>query len=167
MWASVITLLALPTIWLVNRDEAGPSSSRPNVAAVGLDPGEADNPAAMSGAPVTELDPMGASGAMYLAPATTVVPPASVVVVVGTTPDDAIATARGTFRRDGDVDVCLFNGAPGGEDVTVVNVANGRSIECTTRSFQGGDDLMLTMHVTRFQKIADLTAAPIHLEIRQ
>jgi hypothetical protein len=162
----VITLLALPTIWLVNRDEAGPSSARPNVAAVGIDPGEADNAAAVSGAPASQFDPMGASGAMYLEPATSVVPLDSVVVAVGTTPDEAIATARGTYRRDGEVDACLFNGLPGGQDITVVNVANGRSVECTTALFQGDND-ELTMHVSRFQKIADLTAAPIHVEIRQ
>ena len=33
-------MLALPTIWLVNRDEAGQSSTRPNVAVVGIDPAE-------------------------------------------------------------------------------------------------------------------------------
>jgi len=164
--ASVITLLALPTIWLVNRDEAGPSSARPNVAVVGIDPGEADSAASASGVPVSEFDPMGASGAMYLEPATSVVPPESVVVAVGTTPDELVANARGSYRRDGDLDVCLFNGIPGGEDVTIVNVANGRSVECTTSTFQGDTD-MLILHFTRFQKIADLTAAPIHVEIRQ
>lgn len=162
----MITLLALPTIWLVNRDEAGPSSARPNVAAVGIDPGEADSVAGASGAPVSEFDPMGASGAMYLEPATSVVPPESAVVAVGTTPDEVVATARGSYRRQGDLDACLFNGFPGGEDVTVVNVANGRSVECITSPFQGDSDQII-MHVTRFQQIADLTAAPIHVEIRQ
>jgi len=163
----VITLLALPTIWLVNRDEAGPSSPRPNVAAVGIDPGEADEASTSPGAAAaTDFDPMGASGAMYLEPATSVVPPDSPVIAVGTFPDEAIATARGSYRRDGAADTCLFNGLPGGEDVTIVNVANGRSVECTTSVFQGDSD-MLIMHVSRFQKIADLTAAPIHVEIRQ
>ena len=162
----MITLLALPTIWLVNRDEAGPSSSRPNVAAVGIDPGEADNAAGATGAPASEYDPMGASGAMYLEPATSVVPPDSAVVAIGTTPDEVIATARGSYRRQGDLDACLFNGLPGGEDVTIVNVANGRSVECTTSPFQGDGDQVI-LHVTRFEQIADLTAAPIHVEIRQ
>lgn len=162
----MITLLALPTIWLVNRDEAGPSSARPNVAAVGIDPGEADA-ATAPGTPVSEFNPMGESGAMYLEPANSAIPPNSVVVAIGTTPDEVVSTARGSYRRTGDVDICLFNGIPGGQDVIVVNVANGRSIECTTSLTPPGDGDMLIMHVSRFQKIADLTAAPIHLEIRQ
>ena len=162
--ASVITLLTLPTIWLVNRDDAGESSSRPNVGAVGIDPGEADE---ASGTPVSELDPMGESGAMYLQPATTVLPPASIVVAIGTTPDDAIATARGTYRRSVEVNTCLFNGVRDGELVTVVNVANGRSTECNTTITEGLADGVLVMNISRFQRIADLTAAPIHLEIRQ
>ena len=64
MLASVITLVALPTIWLANRSDDGPSSSRPNVAAVGLDPGQAD---AADGA-AAAADPMGSSGAAYLEP---------------------------------------------------------------------------------------------------
>lgn len=167
MLASVITLLTLPTIWLVNRDEAGESSSRPNVGAVGIDPGEADDSADAQGTPVPEFDPMGESGAMYLQPATTVVPPASVVVAVGTTPDNAVATARGTYRRSVEVNTCLFNGIRDGETVTVVNVANGRSTECNTTISEGLADGVLVMNISRFQKIADLTAAPIHLEIRQ
>lgn len=166
MLVSVITLLALPTIWLVNRDEAGPSSPRPNVAAVGIDPGQAD--ASADGRTLApEFDPMGASGAMYLEPATSVVPPVSAVVAIGTTPDDAVATARGTYRGAVDANTCLFNGVRGGEPITVVNVANGRSIECTTSPSEGVADGVLVMSTSRFQKIADLTAAPIHLEIRQ
>lgn len=167
MLASVITLLALPTIWLVNRDEGGSSTARPNVAAVGLDPGEADDPAGAAGAPMTDFDPMGPSGAMYLEPATTVAPPASVVVAIGTTPDEAIATARGTYRRSVGSSTCLFNGIRDGQVVTVVNVANGRSIECTTSITEGVADGVLVMNIGRFARIADLTAAPIHLEIRQ
>lgn len=165
MLVSVVTLLALPTIWLVNRDEGGPSSARPNVAVVGIDPGEAD-----SATPEPEaeaFDPMGESDAMYLEPGTTVVPPASVAVVVGTSPDVQVATARGTYRRSVSNGTCMFNGIRGGESVTVVNVANGRSVTCTTSPFETTEPDVLVMNTAMFQKIADLTAAPIHLEVRQ
>jgi hypothetical protein len=165
MLASVITLLALPTIWLVNRDEGGPSSSRPNVAVVGIDPGEAG-----ADTPVSEaatFDPMGDSDAMYLEPGTTVVPPDSIAVVVGTRPDEQVATARGTYRRSVANGTCMFNGIRGGESVTVVNVANGRTVECTTSPFETAEPDVLVMNTAMFQKIADLTAAPIHVEVRQ
>ena len=162
----MITLLALPTIWLANRDEDGPASSRPNVAVVGVDPGEADD-AAQSPAQVADFDPMGESGAMYLEPGTTVTPPDSFAVVIGSNPDDALAIGRGTYRRSVPNGTCLFNRVRGGEHVTVVNVANGRSIECTTSPYQSTDADLLVMSATQFEKIADLTAAPIHVEVRQ
>ncbi len=163
----MITLLALPTIWLANRDEGGPASSRPNVAVVGVDPGEADDAAQSPAAQVTDFDPMGESGAMYLEPGTHGRAADSVVVVVGTSPDDALASGRGTYRRSVQNGTCLFNGIRGGEHVTVVNVANGRSIECTTSTYQSTARRLLVMSTAKFQKIADLTAAPIHVEIRQ
>ena len=166
--ASAITLLALPTIWLVNRDDDGPSSSRrPNVAVVGIDPGEAEGGASSEGAQASSFDPMGESGAMYLEPGTTLVPPDSVVLVIGSSPDQAVATARGSYRRSVPSRTCMFNGLPGGEHVTVVNVANGRSIECTTAPYDGARADVLMMNTVQFQLIADLTAAPIHVEVRQ
>jgi hypothetical protein len=164
--ASVITLLTLPAIWLVNRNEDGSSSSRPNVAAVGIDPGEADqsNPAGAG----ADFDPMGNVGAAYLQPMSTAQPPASVSVAIGTSSDKVVAAARGTYRLNAIAShECRFNGMPGGEQITVVNVANGRSIECTTSPLSSGESGLLVMSRSRFQQIAELTAAPIHVEIRQ
>jgi hypothetical protein len=161
--ASVITLVALPTIWLANRSED--SSSRPNVAAVGLDPGQADPAANQDGG---AFDPMGTSGAAYLEPLSSMVTPASAALVVGTTPDDPIATAQASFRRTSvQFDTCEFNGMPAGQEVTVVNVANGRSTTCTTVREDGLADGELLLSQGRFQRIAELTAAPIHVEIRK
>ena len=166
----MITLLALPTIWLVNRDEAGQSSTRPNVAVVGIDPGEADPLEVGSDTPHSEadaFDPMGESDAMYLEPGTTVVPPDSVAVVMGTSPDEQVATGRGTYRRSVPPGTCMFNGIGGGESVTVVNVANGRSVTCTTSPYEASEPDVLIMSTAMFQRIADLTAAPVHIEVRQ
>ena len=163
--ASVITLVALPTIWLANRSEDGSSSSRPNVAAVGIDPGQADSASNEDGA---SFDPMGTSGAAYLEPLSSVVTPASAALVVGTTPDDPIATARASYRRTSvQFDTCEFNGMPSGQEVTVVNVANGRSTTCTIVREDGLADGELLLSQGRFQRIAELTAAPIHVEIRK
>jgi hypothetical protein len=162
--ASAITLIALPTIWLANRSE-GASSSRPNVAAVGLDPGQADS-AANDGA--AGADPMGTSGAAYLEPLSSMLTPDPVDLVVGTTPDEPIATARASYRRTSvQFDTCEFNGMPGGQQVTIVNVANGRSTTCTVVHEEGLADGELLLSQGRFQRIAELTAAPIHVEIRK
>ena len=112
--ASVITLVALPAIWLANRDDEG-SSARPNVAAVGIDPGHADDGAGAAAA----FDPMGTTGAAYLDPVASGTSPATAAIVIGTTADDVIAVARASYRRTAVVfDTCQFNGLPGGEEVT-------------------------------------------------
>lgn len=164
MLASVITLVALPTIWLANRSEDGSGSSRPNVAAVGIDPGQADH-GADSG--IGGFDPMGTSGAAYLAPPASAAAPQPPPVVVGTSAESLMATARATYRRSIYAGTCQFNGAPSGADVTVVNVANGRTTTCTTERRDGVEDGYLLMSQASFQHIAELTAAPIHVEIRR
>lgn len=164
---SVVTLVALPTIWLVNRGEDGAGSSRPNVAAVGLDPGDGDGAAAAPPAPDTEFDPMGAPGPIYLEAATTVAPPPAPAVAVGTEADALVGTASGTYRNSVSGSTCLYNGTGYGERVTVVNVANGRSTECTTSPLSGGEIDVVVLSASRFARIADLTAAPVHVEIRQ
>jgi hypothetical protein len=162
--ASVITLVALPTIWLANRSDDGTSSSRPNVAAVGIDPGQADAASGVAAA----ADPMGTSGAAYLEPLASAVSPASAEIHVGTAPDQPIATARASFRRSSvQFDTCEFNGAESGREVTVVNVANGRSTTCTIVREDGLAAGELLLSQGRFQRIAELTAAPIHVEIRR
>jgi hypothetical protein len=162
--ASVITLVALPTIWLANRSDDGPGSARPNVAAVGIDPGQADHAGA---AGVAGFDPMGTSGAAYLAsPASAAAPPAP-AAVVGTSVESLLASARASYRRSIYAGSCQFNGVAGGQDVTVVNVANGRTTTCTTERRDGVEDGYLLMSQSSFEDIAELTAAPIHVEIRK
>jgi hypothetical protein len=160
--ASVITLVALPTIWLANRSEE--SSTRPNVAAVGLDPGQADDDAGGAAIP----DPLGTSGAAYLEPVSITAAPDAVEIHVGTTPDDPVATARASYRRTSvRFDTCEFNGLRSGQEVTVVNVANGRSTTCTIMREDGLAEGELLLSQGRFQRIAELIAAPVHVEIRK
>jgi hypothetical protein len=160
--ATVITLVALPAIWLANRDDEG-SSTRPNVAAVGIDPGRAEE----VGGAAAVFDPMGTTGAAYLDPVATT-PQATVAIVIGTTADDPIAVARASYRRSAVVfDTCQFNGLPGGEEVSVVNVANGRSTRCTIVHRDGLARGELLLSQGRFQRIAELTSAPIHVQIRK
>ena len=113
------------------------------------------------------VDPMGASGAAYLEELSSVVP-VTAAVVVGTAPDQPIATAQASFRRSSvQFDTCEFNGAASGREVTIVNVANGRTTTCTMVREDGLADGELLLSQGRFQRIAELTAAPIHVEIRQ
>lgn len=160
--ASALTVAALPAVWLVNRDDD--ATTRPNVAAVGLAPGEA-----AASTTAEPIDPMGEPAPRYLdggpEPAST---PTPVAAVVGTGEGVTLATATAIFRRSvRDTRTCVFSGVPSGSHVTVVNVSNDRSVDCWTTlrpADQPQDELV--MSAAAFAKIADPATAPIHVEIR-
>ncbi len=144
------------------RDDASP---RPNVAAVG-----AAVDAASDSITHTSIDAMGTVGPQFLdgtaAPADR---PDTVAPVVGLADGRVIATATAIFRRKvTDRHTCLFNGVPVGSHVTVVNVDNDRSITCTT-ALRPMDQPQreLVMSAAAFAEIADPSAAPIDVEIRE
>ena len=88
---------------------------------------------------------------------------------MGSTDDALVGTGTATYRSDvGPAGACLYNGVAMGELVTIVNVDNGRSVECWTGpnldEDAPPDELVLTP--AGFLLIADLTDAPIHVEIR-
>jgi len=164
VYASVLTIAALPAVWLVNRDDE--RSVRPNVAAVGAAVGDVTD----STTPAT-IDPMGDvepefMGRPHVAAA---VPVAPVVPVIGTGDGAVLATGTAIFRRAiRDPKTCAFSGVPGGSHVVVVNVANDRSTDCWTalRPPEQPQDEMV-MSAATFATIADPTAAPIHVEVRE
>ncbi len=161
--ASALTTAVLPAVWLINRDEAG--TTRPNVAAVGLPAGASPSTPSVG----TSIDPMGTVEPLYLSEDDS--PDAAPVpsVAVGSSEDRLVATGTAIYRRQvGGTGTCLFNGAGVGELVTVVNVANGRSVQCRTSPRQPGAPANeLVLHPDAFRTIADLTSAPIDVEIRQ
>lgn len=161
VWASALTVAALPAVWLVNRDE---TTTRPSVAAVGLAPGE------VAASTTTEtIDPMGPVSPGFLGAAATPRPAAQPPApVVGTGAGVTLATGTAIFRRSvTDSRTCLFSGVPSGSYVTVVNVANNRSTDCWT-ALRAPDQPQgeLVMSAGAFASIADPTTAPIHVEIR-
>ena len=159
-FASALTVFALPAVWLANRDNA---PTRPNVAAVGLaDQSPRRHRRAVDGGPTTTVDPMGVPDPLFLDDEPAAPVPEHFSVAVGTD-DVVVATPTATYSRSvADNDTCAFNGVAAGTTVTVVNPDNGRSLECVTVP-SDGDELVL--HPDRFILIADLTTAPIPVEI--
>lgn len=163
VFASALTVAALPAVWLVNRDDD--TSTRPNVAAVGAAVADA-------AVPVTRvtLDPMGDVNPQYLdAPAPATAPALTLSApVVGDGDGVAVAAVTAIFRRSiGDAETCIYSGVPDGSQIVVVNVANDRSVECwTTLRPIDEPQRELVMSAAAFAAIADPTAAPIHVEIR-
>ncbi len=60
---------------------------------------------------------------------------------------------------------CIVQGLTTGLTVTVTNLANGRSITCVTALAPADAIDEVVMHTRTFQEIADLTEAPINVEI--
>ncbi len=80
-----------------------------------------------------------------------------------------VGTGQATYRRDVGPGFCLFNGIPSNVVVQVVNVDNGRSVECRSRPRDDEgvppDELVLSQEA--YMQLADLTDAPVPVELRQ
>ena len=163
--ASALTVVALPAVWLANRDDS--ASPRPNVAAVGAPVADGEP----SSAPPATVDPMGTVEAQYL-DGSVPAPPATagpITPVIGTADGHVVATATAIFRRSvTSGNTCLYNGVGSGSRITVVNVDNDRSMTCTT-VLRPMDQPQheLVMSADAFAAIADPSEAPIVVEIRQ
>ncbi len=167
--ATVLTLLALPALWWANTSE---NSSAPNLAVAGIDAGvdvgvdastDDGNVAAVvepaasdDEAPPVFLDgPTSAAGAGLSQ------------IAVPTRPLIDGITAKATFRSNVAEGTCIAPGVTSGTQVTVVNLDNNRSMTCSTILAPGSAPGQLVMHTSAFATIADLTDAPISVEIRR
>ena len=159
---SALTVAALPAVWLVNQSDD--TTTRPNVAAVGLAAGEVAGPTT-----VEAIDPMGDVAPQYLDGTAVAEQPAPVSAAVGTSPGHVLATTSAVFRRAvTDTRTCLYSGVPSGTRITVVNVDNNHAVDCwTTLRPMDQSQVELVMSAAAFAEIADPTSAPIDIEIRQ
>ncbi len=113
-------------------------------------------PSADEAAPVFLEGPAASAGAEV---AEIAVPAAPAIVSI---------TTKATYLRSiTPKNSCLVAGVPSGKLITVVNLDNGRSVTCVatrtyTTSLEG-----LVLQTDAFSMIADLTDAPIPVEIRQ
>lgn len=164
--ATALTLLALPALWWANTSEN--NSTSPNLAVAGIDPGgdaasSATVPEPSDGGDdeFTEVAPVFLDGPTSAAGAgqAEIAVPAKPLV-------DGLA-AKATFRSDVPSGTCIVAGLTSGSTITVVNLDNNRSTTCTTILAPGYSPDDLVMNTTSFAGIADLTDAPISVEIRR
>lgn len=157
MFASALTLVALPALWLLDRDD--PAAS-PNVAAAGM-PTPVVTAAASTVTTAPEqpvfLDPNGATPAPVIASAATA-PPAGTNEITG----------LGTFKRFQGVTVpsCTVPAAPNMAQITVINVDNGLSLTCTNDlsvTTLGG--VIVTIDTDLYVTIADLVDSPVPVRV--
>jgi len=164
--ATVVTLLALPALWWANEANRG---GAPGIATVGVAIGDdettSDTAEPAAGAvsdDAGEIEPVfldGASGEVGAGLAEIAVPAAPAIERI---------RANATFRSTTPArSICLVPGVTNGRPVTVVNLDTNRSVQCTTAVAPGAPGDQIVLHTDLFSQIADLTDAPVPVEIRQ
>lgn len=190
--ATALTLLALPALWFVNQSE---NSTAPNVAIagaglgvdVGADHGDTaalpvvpnDTPTAQATAiepvrltsakatAVHDGDIIGDAAPVFLGGPSSQIGAGLAQVAVPAPPAVRHISATATFRGNVGTNFCFVPGLVNGVQITVVNLDNGQSATCVTGTTQGRAGDQITLDTTLFSTLADLTSAPIPVEIRQ
>jgi len=165
--ATALTLLALPALWWANKSE---NSSAPNLAVAGID-ASVDVGAEPTASIVDFIVDAGgafeAEPPVFLdGPATAAGAGQSAIAVPAKPLIDGVA-AQATFRGSVQHDSCIVSGPTSGSEITVVNLDNNRSVTCTVVLAPGTVPGELVMNTSAFATIADLTDAPISVEIRR
>jgi hypothetical protein len=164
--ATALTLLALPALWWANTSEN--NSTSPNLAVAGIEPvgdagasASAPRPDVESPQDLDEVPPVFLEG-----PASAAGAGQSEIAVPAKPLIEGVA-AEATFRSDVPTGTCIVAGMTSGSLITVVNLDNNRSTSCMTILAPGYSPDDLVMNTTSFAGIADLTDAPISVEIRR
>lgn len=156
--ATAFTLVALPAIWLFDRDDP---TATPNVAAAGV---PALEPAVPSVAATTEPE-----APIFLDNTVAVVAPAVIDIALPDPPGDDEATGDASYRRFVEPPTprpCATPLAPSGAVVTVTNVDNGLSTTCVnTLGVSTPPATVIAIDTDVFTEIADLVDAPVPVRI--
>ena len=165
--ATVLTLLALPALWWANTSE---NSSAPNLAVAGIDAGVDAGVDAGTGPAASIVDAGGAFEAeppVFLDGPSTAAGAGQSAIAVPAKPLIEGVAAQATFRGSVQRGTCIVSGPTSGSEITVVNLDNNRSVTCIVVLAPGTVTGELVMNTSAFATIADLTDAPISVEIRR
>ncbi|MGA9278628.1 hypothetical protein [Ilumatobacter sp.] len=158
---ALLTLIALPAIYFYSqRDDAtadDPTSVTVDEAA--LDVNDASNRPPIV---VSDADPAFLDG-----PVGEAVPGVN-EIAVPTRPETAPLVLSASYRSTvPGVNTCLLRNVGLGIPVTITNLDNGRSLTCVTAQAPQGQVADVVLHTGSFTKLADVTEAPITIELTQ
>ena len=171
--ATVLTLLAFPALWYANTSD---NSTAPNLAVAGIDPNidpgvdpgdDVAGRASSAGAGAVAVVDDGLVAPVFLEGPTSAAGAGQSAIAVPARPLVDDFTAKATFRGSVADGTCIVNAVASGTRITVVNLGNNRSMTCTTVLAPDDDSGVLVMRTSAFANIADLTDAPISVEIRR
>ena len=162
----ILTIIALPIIFLMTRgDDSGTD------AAVDPDTGEviaADDDTMVASDNGPSRPPLVASDAepTFLDGPVADSTPAVAEVAVPARPETAPMRLEASYRSTVPGQrTCLVRGLESGLTVTVTNLDNGRTISCVTTIAPFSQAADIVMHTDAFSRLADVTEAPITVEL--
>lgn len=158
--ATAFTLLALPSIWLLDRGNPdSPGASTVAAAGVASPQGEASPTT-----PTTEPEVP-----IFLDNTIVAVAPAVIDVALPDAPGDREALGKATHKRYVDTTVfrpCTTYLAPSGATITITNIDNGLSTTCTnTLTVSKPADADIVIDTDVYVAIADLVDAPVPVRL--
>jgi hypothetical protein len=157
--AAAITVIAAPAAFLLNRGGDEPATVS-NVTVVGTLPGDSGPPAT---APVA-TDVMGTTPVAYLDGTAAPRDEDLATIAIPRLPQAINGTA--SFRRNiRSTTACQVKGVRFNTAVTVTNLDNSRSVQCIASVGGAEPDEDVVLHADAFLQIADLTDAPVPVQI--
>lgn len=162
--ASILTLAALPALWLFSSDQAAEQGA--GVAALGVDGGLAPAaPAAEPDAPSSGFDDTDPGAPVFMAGPTVPAPQEQKVHYANPTNQQSLTGSANYLRFDpgtGSARPCQVPAAPFGVAITVSNLNNGRQASCLNVSITPITGSWIAVLDTEvFLEIADLVDAPL------
>lgn len=162
LWPLIVTLVAVPAIWwAVQRDDSGGSGAETAAA----DASTEGSTGAASVSPLTP-EPVGDYEPVYLDGPEGEPSPAIADIAVPAQGKLALYQ-NATYASSLPAGYCYSKGTKVGERVTVVNLENNHSIICLVQLAPPEQEEDLVLSRVAFLKLADLTDAPIPVEMRQ
>lgn len=176
--AVAVTAIAAPAAFLLDRGGDEPLEVQTTVVGSvvgGMVAGEVTGEASagavaeqdIDGRRPQRTDPMGTTPPAYLTPTGTVAPNEPATIAIPRVPD--AVTGRATFTRSirkvTSCQVKLAVGAPFGVAVTVTNLDNSRSVQCINDTGGTEPPHEVVLHADAFSQIADLTDAPVPVQL--
>lgn len=160
--AAAITVIAAPAAFLLNRGGDEPESVSA-VTVVGTVADDAATPDSPATAPVA-TDVMGTTPVGYLDG--TAAPPDGDPATIAIPRLPRAISGTASFRRSiSSPTACQVAGVPFNSTVTVTNLDNSRSVQCIASVGGAEPDDDVILHADAFLQIADLTDAPVPVQI--
>lgn len=167
-------MLALPSLWWVNRDDP---SNGPNTASVGVEVGGSVSDGAAGSEQAGTVDSTIGQSNLPSEPTFLDEPPifldgpssniggAAEIAIPNADSLQTIIT-RATYGEFSGNNVCLAQNVIPGELITVINLDNNRTITCRAANAPESQEAGVVLQSNQFTEIADLTDAPIPVQIR-